>query len=143
MLWVRYCSNDAINFQSLGFLKRQYFWINSIGDNIFPLVGLVDLRVNSVLIYYAANMVGAHDCRITPDSRLSDSIVFSTLLLQNADRLHRFNERVTSELSGIQDTSSGSETSEQRTDSPTSNSGSGLTNQSSTVRFERSVNPTH
>ena len=132
MLWVRYCSNDAINFQSLGFLKRQYSLIKSIGDNVFPLVGLVDLRVNSVLVYYAATMGGAHDCRITPDSRLSDSVVFSTLLLQNADRLPRFNERVTAEVSEVQDTSSGSETSGQRTDSPTSNSGGGLTNQSST-----------
>jgi hypothetical protein len=54
MLWVLYNSQVPVDASSLGLLKNQSSLIKSIGDNIFSLVGLVDLRANSVLVYDAA-----------------------------------------------------------------------------------------
>lgn len=49
-----YNSQLPVDASSLGLLKNQSSLIKSIGDNIFSLVGLVDLRANSVLVYDAA-----------------------------------------------------------------------------------------
>ena len=61
MLWILYTSSQRINCRDLEFLRLQYRVLEKIGDNIFPLVGLVDLRANSVLLYDAIFMRDSDD----------------------------------------------------------------------------------
>jgi hypothetical protein len=62
MLWVQYNSQLSINTgPPVGLLRDQLSSLKSIGDNIFPLVGLVDLRADSVLVYDATAMKDSDD----------------------------------------------------------------------------------
>jgi hypothetical protein len=64
MLWIEYVSKDSVALQSLSeSVKLQHDFLAMVGERIFPSVGLIDARLNSVLIYDAA-MKGSNECSL-------------------------------------------------------------------------------
>ena len=127
MLWILYTSNQPINCRDLEFLRLQFGVLKKIGDNIFPLVGLVDLRANSVLLYDAMLMGDRHDSNVPTWQYNLTVSVFTTLLLKNTNRLALFGEAPGSTSASVLTGSSGTSQQPRQTtnDTPLSKSNPG------------------